>query len=82
MGPFPHDAPRASYFRKTIPLEPTASSSSSLPIPSPEALRNAFAKMGFGHVANHKTRCHRALAARRCQLSDQYGARQPCGGIH
>ena len=55
MGPFPHDAPRA-----TISAENPAGTDGfefvEFAHPEPQALRDLFAKMGFAHVANHKRR--------------------------
>ncbi|HGG65416.1 MAG TPA: 4-hydroxyphenylpyruvate dioxygenase [Rhodobacteraceae bacterium] len=55
MGPFPHDAPRA-----TISADNPAGTDGfefvEFAHEDPQALRDLFAKMGFKHVANHKTK--------------------------
>ncbi|WP_457647004.1 4-hydroxyphenylpyruvate dioxygenase family protein, partial [Profundibacter sp.] len=55
MGPFPHDAPRA-----TITADNPAGTDGfefvEFAHQDPQALRDLFAKMGFKHVANHKTK--------------------------
>ncbi len=55
MGPFPHDAPRA-----TISAENPAGTDGfefvEFAHPRPQELRDLFTKMGFAHVANHKRR--------------------------
>jgi len=55
MGPFPHDAPRA-----TISAENPAGTDGfefvEFAHEDPQALRDLFARMGFKHVANHKTK--------------------------
>ncbi|MGI3184414.1 4-hydroxyphenylpyruvate dioxygenase [Nioella aestuarii] len=55
MGPFPHDAPRA-----TISAENPAGTDGfefvEFAHPEPQQLRDLFAKMGFVHTANHKTK--------------------------
>ncbi len=55
MGPFPHDAPRA-----TITVDNPAGTDGfefvEFSHPEPEKLRELFARMGYGLVARHKTR--------------------------
>ncbi|MBD3677636.1 MAG: 4-hydroxyphenylpyruvate dioxygenase [Rhodobacteraceae bacterium] len=55
MGPFPHDAPKA-----TITAENPAGADGfefvEFAHPEPEKLRELFAKMGYVHVANHKSK--------------------------
>jgi len=55
MGPFPHDAPKA-----TITAENPAGTDGfefvEFAHPDPQALRDLFAKMGYTHVADHKTK--------------------------
>ena len=54
MGPFPHDAPPAAIIDATTRWAPTASSSSSSPIPSPTSSHALFSTMGFVAVARHR----------------------------
>lgn len=55
MGPFPHDAPRA-----TISTENPAGTDGfefvEFAHPNPQELRDLFVKMGFSHAATHKSR--------------------------
>jgi len=55
MGPFPHDAPRA-----TITADNPAGTDGfefvEFAHPDPQALRDSFAKMGYTHVASHKSK--------------------------
>jgi len=55
MGPFPHDAPRA-----TITAENPAGTDGfefvEFAHPDPQVLRDLFAKMGYIHTATHKTK--------------------------
>ena len=55
MGPFPHDAPKA-----TITAENPAGTDGfefvEFAHPEPEVLRELFGKMGYTHVATHKTK--------------------------
>lgn len=55
MGPFPHNAPRA-----TITAENPAGTDGfefvEFAHPDPQSLRDSFAKMGYTHVASHKTK--------------------------
>ena len=55
MGPFPHDAPKA-----TISTENPAGTDGfefvEFAHPDPDALRALFIKMGYVHTANHKTK--------------------------
>ncbi|MGH1329848.1 MAG: 4-hydroxyphenylpyruvate dioxygenase [Paracoccaceae bacterium] len=55
MGPFPHDAPKA-----TINAENPAGTDGfefvEFAHPEPQALRDLFAKMGYTHTATHKTK--------------------------
>ncbi len=55
MGPFPHDAPRAMISDEN-PAGTDGFEFVEFAHPEPEKLREAFTKMGFCHVANHKTR--------------------------
>ncbi|MGY8843497.1 MAG: 4-hydroxyphenylpyruvate dioxygenase [Burkholderiales bacterium] len=54
MGPFPHSTPRA-----TISLENPAGTDGfefvEFGHPNPQSLRDSFSKMGYTHVASHKT---------------------------
>lgn len=55
MGPFPHDAPRATI----TPDNPAGTDGFDFvefAHPDPEALRQSFSRMGFVHSATHKTR--------------------------
>jgi len=55
MGPFPHDAPRATI----TPENPAGTDGFEFvefAHPEPEKLREAFARMGYVHTANHKTK--------------------------
>ncbi|MGX9354841.1 4-hydroxyphenylpyruvate dioxygenase [Roseobacteraceae bacterium S113] len=55
MGPFPHDAPRAEI----TPENPAGTDGFEFvefASPDPEELREVFRKMGYGHVANHKSK--------------------------
>lgn len=55
MGPFPHDAPRAK-----ITIDNPAGTDGfefvEFAHPDPQSLRDSFSKMGYTHVANHKTK--------------------------
>ncbi|UYV36050.1 4-hydroxyphenylpyruvate dioxygenase [Rhodobacteraceae bacterium D3-12] len=55
MGPFPHDAPRATISEEN-PAGTDGFEFVEFAHPEPEKLRQAFSNMGFAHVANHKTR--------------------------
>ena len=55
MGPFPHDAPKA----RITPENPAGTDGFEFvefAHPDPEELRVLFARMGYTHVANHKTK--------------------------
>jgi len=55
MGPFPHDAPKASI----TPENPAGTDGFEFvefAHPDPDALRDVFTKMGYIHTANHKTK--------------------------
>jgi 4-hydroxyphenylpyruvate dioxygenase len=55
MGPFPHDAPRATI----TPENPAGTDGFEFvefAHPDPQCLRDTFSKMGYTHVANHKTK--------------------------
>lgn len=55
MGPFPHDAPKS----KITPENPAGTDGFEFvefAHPEPDALRELFARMGYAHVANHKTK--------------------------
>ena len=53
MGPFPHDAPR-STITKENPAGTDGFEFVEFAHEDPQELRDAFAKMGYKHVANHK----------------------------
>ncbi|MCK8463663.1 4-hydroxyphenylpyruvate dioxygenase [Aliiroseovarius sp. S1339] len=55
MGPFPHDAPRAEISEKN-PAGTDGFEFVEFAHPEPQELRDLFAKMGFEHTANHKSR--------------------------
>ena len=55
MGPFPHDAPR-SEITEDNPAGTDGFEFVEFAHPEPEKLRELFARMGYAHVANHKTR--------------------------
>jgi 4-hydroxyphenylpyruvate dioxygenase len=55
MGPFPHDAPKASI----TPENPAGTDGFEFvefAHPDPDALRDVFRKMGYTHTANHKSK--------------------------
>ena len=55
MGPFPHDAPRATI----TPENPAGTDGFEFvefAHPDPQCLRDTFSMMGYVHVANHKTK--------------------------
>lgn len=55
MGPFPHDAPKASI----TPENPAGTDGFEFvefAHPDPDQLRDVFTKMGYVHTANHKTK--------------------------
>jgi len=54
MGPFPHDAAR-SVISAENPAGTDGFEFVEFASPEPEALRTVFRKMGYAHVANHKT---------------------------
>ncbi len=55
MGPFPHDAPRATISDHN-PAGTDGFEFVEFAHPEPEVLRALFAQMGYTHVANHRTR--------------------------
>lgn len=55
MGPFPHNAPRASITTDN-PAGTDGFEFVEFAHPDPNALRETFARMGYTHVANHKTK--------------------------
>lgn len=55
MGPFPHNAPRASISPEN-PAGTDGFEFVEFAHEDPQQLRDLFAKMGFQHVANHKTK--------------------------
>lgn len=55
MGPFPHDAPR-STISVANPAGTDGFEFVEFSHPDPQSLRDSFEKMGFTHVANHKTK--------------------------
>jgi len=55
MGPFPHDAPRATI-TEANPAGTDGFEFVEFAHPEPEKLREAFARMGYVHTANHKTK--------------------------
>ena len=55
MGPFPHDAPKS----RITPENPAGTDGFEFvefAHPEPQALRDLFARMGYAHVATHKTK--------------------------
>jgi len=55
MGPFPHDAPRATISDQN-PAGTDGFEFVEFAHPDPQALRDLFGKMGYAHVATHKTK--------------------------
>jgi 4-hydroxyphenylpyruvate dioxygenase len=55
MGPFPHNAPK-STITEANPAGTDGFEFVEFASPEPEKLRDLFTKMGYVHVANHKTR--------------------------
>jgi 4-hydroxyphenylpyruvate dioxygenase len=55
MGPFPHDAPRATISDEN-PAGTDGFEFVEFAHPEPQELRDLFAKMGYVHTANHKTK--------------------------
>ena len=55
MGPFPHDAPRATISDDN-PAGTDGFEFVEFAHPDPDALRDLFAQMGYAHVATHKTK--------------------------
>ena len=55
MGPFPHKAPRA-VISKENPAGTDGFEFVEFAHPDPQVLRDLFARMGFVHVASHRTR--------------------------
>ncbi|WP_421703619.1 4-hydroxyphenylpyruvate dioxygenase [Aliiroseovarius sp.] len=55
MGPFPHDAPRATISDEN-PAGTDGFEFVEFAHPEPQELRDLFTRMGFVHAANHKTR--------------------------
>lgn len=55
MGPFPHDAPK-STLSTVNPAGTDGFEFVEFAHPDPEELRALFARMGYAHVANHKSR--------------------------
>jgi len=55
MGPFPHDAPRSMISDKN-PAGTDGFEFVEFAHPEPQVLRDLFARMGYTHVANHRTK--------------------------
>ncbi|MEP5154191.1 4-hydroxyphenylpyruvate dioxygenase [Planktotalea sp.] len=55
MGPFPHDAPRATITHEN-PAGTDGFEFVEFAHPEPQELRDLFAKMGYTHTATHKTK--------------------------
>ncbi|GGE46201.1 4-hydroxyphenylpyruvate dioxygenase [Actibacterium pelagium] len=55
MGPFPHNAKRATISGEN-PAGTDGFEFVEFAHPDPQSLRDAFTKMGFAHVGNHKTK--------------------------
>ena len=55
MGPFPHNAPRAEITAQN-PAGTDGFEFVEFAHPDPEELRALFARMGYAHVAAHKTK--------------------------
>ena len=55
MGPFPHDAPRATISPKN-PAGTDGFEFVEFAHPDPQALRDLFGKMGYTHTATHKSK--------------------------
>ncbi|WP_299915848.1 4-hydroxyphenylpyruvate dioxygenase [uncultured Roseobacter sp.] len=55
MGPFPHDAPKSSITAEN-PTGTDGFEFVEFAHPDPQELRDLFARMGYAHVANHKTK--------------------------
>ncbi len=55
MGPFPHDAPK-SRISDENPAGTDGFEFVEFAHPDPDALRDLFSRMGYTHVANHKTK--------------------------
>ncbi|ETX29284.1 4-hydroxyphenylpyruvate dioxygenase [Roseivivax isoporae] len=55
MGPFPHDAPKATITRDN-PAGTDGFEFVEFAHPEPAELRDLFTRMGYTHVANHKTK--------------------------
>lgn len=54
MGPFPHEAPKSQITAEN-PAGTDGFEFVEFASPNPEELRDVFRKMGYAHVANHKT---------------------------
>ena len=67
MGPFPHDAPKASITAEN-PAGTDGFEFVEFAHPEPEKLREAFARMGYVHTANPQDQGGRAVAAGRYHL--------------
>jgi len=55
MGPFPHDAPRAEITSDN-PAGTDGFEFVEFAHPDPQSLRDSFARMGYTHVASHRTK--------------------------
>ncbi|WP_425038328.1 4-hydroxyphenylpyruvate dioxygenase [Primorskyibacter sp. S187A] len=55
MGPFPHDAPRSDITAEN-PAGTDGFEFVEFAHPDPQELRTLFARMGYAHVANHKSK--------------------------
>ncbi|MBC7146729.1 MAG: 4-hydroxyphenylpyruvate dioxygenase [Thioclava marina] len=55
MGPFPHDAPQSTITEEN-PVGTDGFEFVEFAHPDPQELRDLFAKMGYEHVANHKSK--------------------------
>ena len=55
MGPFPHDAPKATITEGN-PAGTDGFEFVEFAHPEPQTLRDLFAQMGYAHVATHKTK--------------------------
>ena len=54
MGPFPHDAPKSKITSEN-PAGTDGFEFVEFASPDPQELRDVFTRMGYTHVANHKT---------------------------
>ncbi len=80
MGPFPHDAPRATISDDN-PMGTNGFEFVEFAHPEPARLHALFTQMGFTAVARHRSARGDGVPAGRRRLPGQRAARQPCAEL-